>query len=526
MLMASAALLCCVDAVAIDLAVEPRQVSVDESVRVTLMLDGDAAKLDSVDLPLKNLESSGPPSTSSQFTIVNGVMSRKKTFTWWVSPIEPGSATVGPLQIATPDGGLVLVPSVAVQVLAAPDADATTPSEALEKLYLSGRDEVVLVAEATPSNAVVGQEVIVTWTLYSAVSLRGFAISSIPELDSFWVEEDLVEDRRPRSARIGGHVVQRMSVRRASLFPLRDGQLEIPPLEVRVEVIRPFRDPFGGFSLTEGRVAEVRRRSGPISVSVSPAAVAADAVGRFRMNRSEPVVSPEGLVTFDVTVEGAGSLRSMPAPRLITPVEGEVEVQEAGSDVIGRSPLRMRRVWRYVIFPRASGSLRIPSLETRTYVPGTTSAKVLRTEPVAVGVVLSGGAEPRGEANEARDDAAWRLSTSLAGVILLLVVAALAGVMRFHRVRSNVEYQRIVSAVGHTITLRKRLEEAVTMRGADAVALYSESSELGDAWRAAMSLVDRIEKEPESIDDREREIRARARRLLDELERIGDHTSV
>ncbi|HSG64283.1 MAG TPA: hypothetical protein VLD39_04755, partial [Gammaproteobacteria bacterium] len=289
------------------------------------------------------------------------------------------------------------------------------------------------------------------------------------------------------------------------------------PLEVRVEVIRPVRDPFGGFGLTEGRVAEVRRRSAPITVSVRPAPVKADAVGQFRMQRSEPVVSAEGLVTFDVTVEGTGSLRSMPAPRFSGNVEGEVEVQEVDSKVTGRAPMRMRRVWRYVIFPRASGSLDVPAVESRVYAPGESSAKILRAPPTTVNVVLSESSAASASTAEvrAREIDPARIA---AGAVLLLALVTTVLVFRRARGGSAGELKRIVAAAGHTLTIRKRMEEAVTRRERNPVALYGESSELGEAWRAAMSLVDRLEKEPESIERPAEEVRARAQRLLEELD--------
>ena len=106
-------------------------------------------------------------------------------------------------------------------------------------------------------------------------------------------------------------------------------------------------------------------------------------------------------------------------------------------------------------------------------------------------------------------------SVSVGAVVLALTF----GIVLFARKRGGrgVELERIVGASGHSITLRKRLEEAVTRRGVNPVALYAESSELGDAWRAVMSLVDRVEKEPEAVGDPAPEIRVRAQRLLDEL---------
>jgi hypothetical protein len=145
--------------------------------------------------------------------------------------------------------------------------------------------------------------------------------------------------------------------------------------------------------------------------------------------------------------------------------------------------------------------------------------RTLRSAPVTVSVVLSDSGGPRGAEAGPVVRGSMDSERVAAGVLLVIAVGAVGYVLVRRRRSFDGELNRIVAASAHTATLRKRLEESVTARGVNPVLLYGESSELGDAWRAAMSLADRIEKEPEAVDEPQQAVRARGQRLLEELER-------
>lgn len=499
-----------------ELRVEPRRVPLDESVKITVVLRDAFAGIDVVDLPLENLELRGAAATSVEMSFINGTGSKRKTLTWWASPKREGAARVGPVVLRTKDGARDELPAVEIVVAPQPAIDSSNLAQAFDQLYMAGRDQVLLAVDTPKLEVWQGEAIDVDWSLYTAASIRRYAITSSPKLDGFWIEEDPIRDAMPVDVTLGGHAAQRIAIRHATLFPLKSGTVEIPPLEAGIEVIRPLNDPFGGFSLLEGRVVDVRRRTAATTLVVKPLPGAFDAVGRFTMKRSTPQVSPSGTVVLDVTVSGAGNLRSTSPPRWIEPVAGDVEVEELGTEITSRAPLSMSRRWRYVVFPRSDGAMQLPGLELRTFDPVTATptsvscaaARVVVRRAVAKELGSEGNAVAR-PAERSNDMAA--IVAALAGLLGCTLVAAWLLRGRGHDAR---ELASLLSRADQPRELRRALTDLATRHGRDPRALFHEAGELGDAWRSVHSLADLVEKEPASVDDARRELERRARRLL------------
>jgi hypothetical protein len=496
-----------------ELKVEPRRVPADESVRIVLVLEGPFASIDEVELPLENLELRGPASTSIEMSFVNGVSSRRKTLTWWASPKGEGPARVGPLVLAT-DGARDERPAVEIVVAAQPAIDSSNLAQAFDQLYMSGRDQVLLAVDVPKREVWQGEAIDVGWDLYTAASIRRYAIASNPKLDGFWVEEEPIRDAMPEEVSVGGHAAQKVAIRRATLFSLRAGTIEIPALEAGIEVIRPLNDPFGGFSLLEGRVVDVKRRTVATPIVVKPLPGSFDAVGSFTMRRSVPQLSAAGTVAFDVTVSGTGNLRSAVPPRWLEPVDGEVEIEELGTEITTRAPMTMSRRWRYVVFPRNAGPMTLPGMELRCFDP-------VAGAPAQVGCAASSIVVKRAVVKESSGgDAKAPVETSnewvpivgaIAGLLACTLVAALLLRGRKHDAG---ELAALMSHVDDPRELRRALTDLATKHGREPRALFHESGELGDAWRSIHSLADLVEKEPASVGDARRELRRRAVRLL------------
>lgn len=503
-----------------ELRVEPRSVPADESVRITLVLRDAFASLDEVDLPLENLELKGPPSTSVEMAFVNGVTTRRKTLSWWAAPKGEGKARVGPVVLVASENERDELPAVEIEVVPQPVIDPANPSKALDQLYMSGRDQVLLVVEVPKGEVWQGEPIDVTWTLYTAVSIRRYAIASNPKLDGFWVEEEPLTDAVPEEVVVGGHTVQRIAIRRATLFPLRAGAIEIPPMEVGIEVIRPLSDPFGSFGMLEGRVVDVKRRTAATPVVVKPLPSAVDAVGAFTMGTTAPKPSPSGTVAFDVTVRGIGSLRGATAPRWLAPVDADVQIEELDSEIESRGPLTMTRRWRYVLFPRAAGRLVVPGLTLRAFDP-TRGEEYSISSAGADVVVTRAAAKPGGggTASPARDDESSGRLAGAAAVAALVCCTLLAAWLLRGRGHDKRELARLMACAETPRELRRALADLATSHGHDSHALFAEAGELGDAWRSVHSLADLVEKERGSITDARRELRERAVRLLPLLRR-------
>src|SRR5262245_38129630 len=161
-------LLFALPAFANELTVDKRSIALTDSLTITLTLTDSFASLDAVQLPLQNLVIDGGPSVSNQFEWVNGQSYRRKVFRWAAHPRQAGAALVGPLTLRAPDGQVDTLAPVSIQVIPDAAAGSNDPAKIMRELIATGREPVFIVAEADRAAMYAGEEVVVTWTMYSA----------------------------------------------------------------------------------------------------------------------------------------------------------------------------------------------------------------------------------------------------------------------------------------------------------------------------------------------------------------------
>lgn len=504
-------------ALANELSVSRRSIRLDESVEVTVTLTGSFAMADTLSLPLKNLSVETGPYTSSQFQWINGVTSRQKTFRYVVRPRTAGVASVGPIVVVDGDGRRQTLPQVPISVEDQPMLTASNPSEMLEQMLDNSREPFFVVAEMSASRARVGEQVIVTWYLYSGDELRGARIMNTPVLDDFWSEEIPVDNLSPTIVVVGRSRLQRTPLRRVALYPLRAGTVRIGPLEVRLQTVERMGDLFGGFSF-EGSLKEFRRTAPPMSLQVEPnPAGEFDMVGEVTVRCSRPRTSPNGLVQFSVDVEGRANLRSARAPRLAGPVDGRVEIQDRTTRV-DRSAreVRMKRGWSYLIFPARSGTLRIPPVEWKIIDPASGKVSRVRCGGSALEVVVPDESSSMANAAPPRPGAAGRsiprwvwVSGSL--VMALAAVVLTIRLMRRNRVTLDPKYDELLEYFpADPRALRRILEEVCAARRLAPSDLFTSPAELGDTFRALSSAIENLSGDSLSADERDFRKRAKA----------------
>lgn len=505
-------------ALAAEFEVSSTSVRADETLQVTLRLEGDFAQLDSVQLPVKNLTIEAGPSTASQYQWINGVGTRSKRFTWELRPGAAGVAVIGPLVLALPDGKRDVVPAVTVEVMAEDAAiSSNDPARILEAYIAQGREGIAVVGELSRTDVVVGEQIILTWYLYATESVRDFRSASNPPMPNFWSEELPIRDHEAEQLLIAGRTVQRIAVRRVAIYPLAAGPQQIGSLVASVEVLKPFEDVIGGLGMFEARLAEVRRRSAPLPVNVRPLPAGIDAVGRYTISCGPPVVSEQGPVAFDVTVSGDGNLRGAGAPRFAQPPDAEVETEEKGLDV-ERSPsgARMKRSWRYLLYPGRDGVMRLPPVIFNAFDPAAGAASTLQCGGSSVEVRRSPKSATGG--GSAGDIPRPRLSRRAAAVIVAALAALLGAVLLFVTAfRARKRRAVIATLIGETAReTRHRLEQFVASRGLT-IDDMDRGSGLSDDYRAVNALIELHLRERTLEPDVRRELARRLNRLLSRI---------
>jgi hypothetical protein len=355
-----------------ELSVDKRTITLTDSLTITLTLTDSFAQLDSVRLNVQNLAVDGEPSTSSEFQWINGQTFRRKVFRWSAHAKEPGAALVGPIALRAPDGQVDTLAPLSIQVLPDATAGSNDPAKIMRELMATGRVPVFIVAEADRERVFAGDEVVVTWTMYSATTVQQWGIGELPRLADFWTEELDVRAEQPQQLNVGGQFAQRLVIRRVALFPLRSGTLDVDPMAVNAAVMRRTGgfDPFGVF---EGTLVEVRARSAPLRLDVQPvpAGPPVDVVGDVSLECFGPVQSNGGPVTFDVVLGGRANLRAARPPRFAQPLDGSVQIAERPLTVQrAREEARMARRWRYLVFPASNGAMVIPPLASTELTSG------------------------------------------------------------------------------------------------------------------------------------------------------------
>ena len=494
-----------------ELEVDRRTIAVDDTVTITLTVEGSFAAGDAPRLPLENLQIDGAPSVSSEFQWINGATSRKKIFRYVARPVSAGTASVGPLSLRGSDGQVETLAAITLQVLADAATGSNDPLRILRELVATNRDPIFLVVQADKTEVFENEEVVVTWTLYNGASVQQYGFGQVPKLDDFWTEELDVRNERPQDISLGGMTMERLVVRRVALFPLRSGTVTVPPMAVRASIMKRSGggDPFGLF---EGVVSEVHRRSAPLTIEAHaiPPGPPVVAVGVANLQCDPPLQRNGGPIAMDVSLTARANLRSAQAPRFASPVDGTSQVIDRGLTVNTYAYDRwMTRRWRYLIFPARAGAFSVPAVSA-VFLTSAGERRTARCGAKTLDVSAAPEATPvRGPASSARHIGV----PSPVAVGIGLLVAGLAFIS-IPRLRGRMRLRRQVRALLRSTPAETRaaVEAVVAARGADPFALLREASERGDAFRAFRSLIDAAEKD--RIGATPREIGHRVRDVL------------
>ena len=484
-------------AIASDLQVDKRTLSTDDAITITLTLTDAFASAENVQLPLQNLRIDGSPSVSSEFSWINGQSSRRKVLRYIAHPIHAGAALVGPLTLRGADGQIETLAPLSIQVLPDLAAGSNDPLRILHELVATGRDPIFVVADADKSSVFTGEQVIVTWTIYNASNVQQHGIAQMPKLAEFWVEELDIRGQTAQQVFLGGVAMQKLVIRRVALFPLHSGTLTVDPLGIEAQIMKPLT--FGNpFRLFEGSVVDVNRRSSPLAIEARavPPGPPVAAVGDISLQCETPVQKNGGPVAIDVIMTGAANLRAAPPPSFAQPVEGSTQIAEGTVSVQRRDEAVMTRRWRFLIFPNSSGMFVIPPLTAQTL----TSAgvrRVLRCEQRALLVQAAGAAVMQPHAPPRSGSApieAARQSLPLVAVAAAILVLLAMAWPRFARAKASRRDTRTLVRETPAET-RIAVDEWLSSRGIDPMAILRETSDRGDAYRALRSLLDGAERD-------------------------------
>ncbi len=381
-----------------------------QTLTLTIEAEGAVSGLPDPELPdLSDFRVLSGPNESTTFQMINGRTSLTKSWSFVLKPKRAGTLTIGPAKIKVkgktyqtdPITLTVTSPGTAAPPSAAPRA--APPKESPD-----------LFVNVTPDKAVIYQneQVVLTYTIYTRLSVNGYEISRLPSAPGFWTEEfDIPDQPVVTDETIGGRHYRKAVIRKVALFPTRAGKLTVDPLEVtcQVQVMdydRRRRDPFDMLFdspfmryRTEERFIETE----PLTLTVLPLpeegkpANFKGAVGNFDMEVSldRTQVKTDEALTMTVRFSGTGNLKLLDRPDFQAPPEFEsyepketVQINRSGRFISGA------KTYEYVLIPRVPGRVKIPPITFSYFDPKSRSYRTLTKGGFEIEVLKGEGGFP------------------------------------------------------------------------------------------------------------------------------------
>lgn len=356
--------------------------------------------------------------STSTMRAVNGQTSISLILQFRYQALEEGRFEIPSITVQAGGGAHRTEPltlTVSAQPQGGPSGPAGAGAGGLDS-DLPGPNDLFLTTELSSRTVRVGEPVVVAYRLWTHVDVVSYALTQLPELEGFWVEDLPMQGGAQVETRTrNGEEYTTAVLRRIVVVPTGPGERTLDPLSiearVRVERARDSRDPFdrffgGGMLNTTVESLGLRSDAATLTVESLPAGAPepfSEVVGSLEVSSTldRTSVDADDAVTLTVRVEGAGNLRAVPEPTLDLPADFEVFPPEVSESVEpSLAGLSGSKTFEYVLIPRAPGDRTIPAIRYGYYDETEGGYRVAETP--ALPLTVTGTASVSGPAIGAR----------------------------------------------------------------------------------------------------------------------------
>lgn len=354
---------------------------------------------------------------SSSVSIINGKRESNTTttYTYFLQSLNTGTITIPPAKVTVKDRTYYTKavnvkvennPSMQTRAKNDPNYD---PYKHAQQPQVKQVDENAVFVRAIPNKTKValGEEIIISYKIYTLVPISEYQVDKFPTSQGFWVEE-LDNQTTPSLEReiINGKAYQVATLRQVLVYPQKTGKLKIAPmgLEVLAHIQTGtqrsqrqstgdpffdafFNDPFFSRVTPVFETVNKKLKTNSLEIDVEPLPTTdkefSGAVGQFTIESKIDTTQckTNEAITLQYTIKGQGNLTLIDGLQLQIPDEFEVFDPKI-SDNISKTSAGQRgeRTFQYVIIPRVEGNFKIPSLEFTYFNTETKNYEVLSTQ--------------------------------------------------------------------------------------------------------------------------------------------------
>ena len=367
-------------------------------------------------------------SSSSSFSMVNGSMSHtvRCTYTFALQAYQEGTFHVGSATL-TVKGKKISSEPFDIKVIpddgshAAPSGGGSSSGQGQSQQntsdpQVSGKDLFIRVIPSKKT-AYVGEQVVLTYKLYTKVPVSSLSVERMPSYAGFWTK-DITDNNggslRQTSEYINGIEYTAAEIQKIVVVPQRSGTLPIDPMiieciaQIRTESNRQrSMDPFEAFfndPFFNRNIANVRKEltSQTLNLEVKslpengkPASFAG-AVGNFNFKSEidKTELSTNEAFTLTLTVSGTGNVELLQMPTPVFPPDFEVYDPKVTMNVNNNANgLSGTKKAEYLVIPRRAGSFTVPAVEFSYFDPSKGAYQTLSSQPYEIKVEKGKGGD-------------------------------------------------------------------------------------------------------------------------------------
>lgn len=420
---------------AVDVEVTPKE-SNGSPIVVRFTIRNEEGSPDIVKIPESNSDwSISPPFTQSSKSVqMQGLKISSQTTTtvsFFLNPLKVGSLKVPTFQIKLNER-IYSTPETVVRVtklnqqkgskgqgipgfpmFSLDDEDLIAPEN--EPGSENKRLDVAIVAEPSKVQVYTGELIVLPFYIYTNENIfRNLEFASFPTFKDF-IKEELYLPKNWRTERVKyrGENYYRAEIIRFAIFPLKEGELLIDPLNMRFEIddsLFSLRKHFRGqdqgkdgnsFLRSSGSIPVVVKPLPPKPVHVTQEVVA---VGKYALKIMQPSVELVQNEPFSIKlrVEGRGNIKGIPEPTLALP-EG-IQKSKTATDYQIDTMSEGYKDFDLLLVPRKSGVITIPQSTWHYFDPDKKTYEAVTIPPIELRVLPSNKSSSTGASQKVTKD--------------------------------------------------------------------------------------------------------------------------
>lgn len=396
------------------------QVGLYEQFQLTFSLKNASAK--NLRLPqLGDFHILSGPNQSTQMQWVNGNMSQSVSYSYVLQPKSAGKFTIEPATVEV-SGKNLESNKITIEVLQQQQQPQPQKGQAQQQSGNSEQDVLNKIGEnvflrvvANKTDVFQGEQIVVTYKLYTRLDIVNLAFSKLPPLNGFWYQDvEQIKQLQYSQEQLNGIAYNTATLKRVIAFPQRSGTLEIDPMELELVVrIKSqnkkrnawddffgndpfFADAFGGykdFKYNPGcNKLKINVRSFPNSGKPS---TFNGAVGKFNMETAldKTTTKTDEPITLKIKIKGQGNIKLIDAPKLELPSDIETYEPKMSENIsTANNMLSGNKNFDYLLIPRRQGEYKLPEFKFSYFDPEKKQYETLSSPSFTIQVEKGTGA--------------------------------------------------------------------------------------------------------------------------------------